>query len=196
MSDILCSHCTAVCCRYIALPIETPTERSDFDDIRWYLIHHGVSVFVEDGDWYIAFQATCRHLLPDYRCGIYETRPKICRSYTTDNCDYHSGDYGWEQHFTSAEHLDEFLKTWSPKKRGAKGGRAGETPKTHKIHGRTHRTRGEAANRDVDGGKKRSPARDGAAARRRTLRRMPLSLPTAALAMSDRTGVPLPILKL
>ena len=26
----LCEHCTAKCCRYFALPIETPTELDDF----------------------------------------------------------------------------------------------------------------------------------------------------------------------
>ncbi len=110
MPGILCEHCTGTCCRYIALPIETPEDRSDFEDMRWYLIHENVSVFVEDGEWFISFQTRCRHLQPDHHCGIYATRPKICRSYTTDNCDYHSGDYGWEHHFTNPEHLDEYVR--------------------------------------------------------------------------------------
>lgn len=110
MPGILCEHCTAVCCRYIALPIDTPSKRRDFDDIRWYLLHDGVSIFVEDGDWYITFTSTCRHLQPDNRCGIYHTRPRICREYSTDACDYHSGDYGWEHHFTCPEHLDEYVR--------------------------------------------------------------------------------------
>lgn len=108
MPSTLCEHCTGYCCRYIALPIETPEDKSDFDDVRWYLLHEGVTVFVEDGEWFICVSTTCRHLQPDYRCGIYETRPQICRDYSTDNCDYHSGDYGWEQHFTCPEHLDEY----------------------------------------------------------------------------------------
>ena len=59
MPGILCEHCTAVCCRYIALPIDTPQERSDFDDIRWYLLHEGISVFVEDGPA-VQVQRRCR----------------------------------------------------------------------------------------------------------------------------------------
>lgn len=110
MPGILCEHCSGHCCRYIALPIETPSERSDFDDIRWYLLHENISVFVEDGEWYINIMANCRHLQPDFRCGIYETRPRICREYSTDACDYHSGDYGWQQHFTCPEHLDEYVR--------------------------------------------------------------------------------------
>jgi Fe-S-cluster containining protein len=113
MPGILCEHCTAACCRYVALPIETPTERSDFDDIRWYLLHENISVFVEDGDWYISMQTSCRHIAPDGRCLIYPRRPRICRKYTTENCDYHSGDYGWEAHFTCPEHLEEYLRARS-----------------------------------------------------------------------------------
>lgn len=122
MPGVLCEHCTAMCCRYIALPIEKPRKRSDFDDIRWYLLHEGVSVFVEEGEWYICVTTNCRHLQADHRCGIYETRPRICREYSTDNCDYHSGDYGWEQHFTCPEHLDEYVRLHGPRGRGKGGG--------------------------------------------------------------------------
>ena len=59
--SILCDKCTGLCCRYFALPIETPEDREDYDDIRWYLCHEGVTVFVEDGDWYINVKNKCRH---------------------------------------------------------------------------------------------------------------------------------------
>ena len=124
MPGILCEHCTAACCRYIALPIDTPDTPADFDDVRWFLIHERVTVFVEDGDWYVAFDTPCRHLQADHRCGIYATRPKVCRDYSTDQCDYHSGDYGWEQHFTCAEHLEEYLRAHPPTK-GRRRTRAG-----------------------------------------------------------------------
>jgi hypothetical protein len=65
-------------------------------------------------------QTTCRHLQPDYRCGIYETRPRICRDYSTENCDYHSGSYGWEHHFTCPEHLDEFARIFFAEQRDSK----------------------------------------------------------------------------
>lgn len=109
MPDNLCEQCTAACCRYVALPIETPTTQADFEDVRWYLIHDNISVFVEDDEWFISFASSCRHVQPDGRCGIYETRPIICRKYSTDNCDYHSGDYGWEHHFSAPEHLEAYL---------------------------------------------------------------------------------------
>ncbi|MGD8450670.1 MAG: YkgJ family cysteine cluster protein [Phycisphaerae bacterium] len=140
MSGNLCEHCTGVCCKYIALPIDTPETKADFDDVRWYLLHENVSVFVEDGSWYINMATPCRHLQADNRCGIYATRPRICRKYTTDNCDYHSGDYGWEQHFTCPEHLDVYVtekvsKSGNRKVRnGSSNTRGSEKSSKSKIH--------------------------------------------------------------
>jgi len=125
MPGILCEHCTGHCCRHIALPIDEPENKRDFDDIRWYLVHEGVSVFVEDGEWYVNIETRCRHLQEDFRCGIYETRPKVCREYSADNCDYHSGDYGWDEHFTCAEHLKEFEREFFAQRRAKQRERGG-----------------------------------------------------------------------
>jgi len=123
MSGNVCEHCTGLCCEYIALPLETPETAGDFDDVRWYLLHKNVFVFVEDDDWYIGFRTPCGHLAAGGRCGIYRTRPRICRQYAADQCDYHSGDYNWQQHFTSPEHLDEYVHDHPPA--GAHGARRG-----------------------------------------------------------------------
>jgi uncharacterized protein len=106
----LCDSCAALCCRYIALPIENPTGVKDYDNIRWYLMHQNVVVFVENDQWYISFLARCKHITADNRCGIYTTRPRICRGYDTENCDWHGGDYGYEFLFTSAEQLREYAE--------------------------------------------------------------------------------------
>ncbi|MEL7238972.1 MAG: YkgJ family cysteine cluster protein, partial [Planctomycetota bacterium] len=50
----LCERCSALCCRQIALPLDNPEDAEDFDNIRWYLMHENVHVFVEDEQWYIA----------------------------------------------------------------------------------------------------------------------------------------------
>ena len=110
MSDCLCDRCAALCCRYFALPIDNPETRRDYDNIRWYLLHEKVVVFVEDGQWFIGILNKCKALQPDNRCGVYETRPQICRGYNTDNCDYHGGDYGYQHLFTSADALWAFAE--------------------------------------------------------------------------------------
>ena len=107
----LCDNCTGLCCRYMALPIETPEDREDYDDIRWYLCHEDVAVFVEDGDWYINVKNKCRYLAEDdYRCLIYDKRPKICRGYKHNDCELTDGEYDYELHFTNADQMAEYIK--------------------------------------------------------------------------------------
>lgn len=110
MGTSLCDKCVALCCRYVALPIDNPDCVRDYDNIRWYLVHENIVVFIEKGQWYIGILNKCKHLQTDNRCGIYETRPKLCREYTTDNCDYHGAEYGYDKLFTSAEQLREFAE--------------------------------------------------------------------------------------
>jgi len=107
---VLCEQCAALCCRYFALPIDNPTEANDYDNIRWYLMHESVVVFVEKKQWYIGIMTRCKNLQPDNRCGIYLERPRICRKYTTDNCDYHGAQYDYEHLFTSSEQLRAYAE--------------------------------------------------------------------------------------
>jgi len=110
--EVLCDKCTGLCCRYFALPIETPKERSDYDDIRWYLCHKNVTVFVEDGDWYINLNNRCRYLSgKDHKCKIYSKRPKICRQYRHKDCDLTEGDYDYHLHFTNDRQIEKYMKT-------------------------------------------------------------------------------------
>ena len=110
--DNLCDHCSAKCCKYFALPIDTPTTRKDFDYLRWYLLHDRASLFTEDGDWYLLVHTTCKHLMADNRCGIYETRPQICREYSTDGCEYED-DWTYEQYFETPEQVEEYADALS-----------------------------------------------------------------------------------
>lgn len=106
-----CKKCDGKCCRYFALPIETPEDWDDYDDIRWYLCHEDVTVFVEDGDWYLNVKNKCRYLSEkDYRCQNYGMRPRICRGYDTDNCDLTGDDYGYELHFQDDKQMEEYIR--------------------------------------------------------------------------------------
>ena len=105
-----CRTCGGLCCRYFALPIETPEDWDDYDDIRWYLCHEEISVFVEEGEWYLNVKNKCRHLDGQYRCENYALRPKICRKYKTDDCDKTGDDYGYELHFTDDRQMEEYMK--------------------------------------------------------------------------------------
>jgi len=104
VGSVLCEHCAGACCRYVALPIDKPRTLRDYDDIRWYVMHEGFSVFVEDGDWYVQVQARCKNLQADNLCRIYETRPRICREYQGGDCDYGGGEYNYDLVFNFVLH--------------------------------------------------------------------------------------------
>ncbi len=106
-----CDRCDGQCCRYFALPLDAPEDRDDYDDIRWYLCHRDVTVFVEEGDWYVNVKNVCRHLSrKDHTCKIYHHRPKICRGYSHDECDFVEGDYEYDLHFTTDKQMEEHIK--------------------------------------------------------------------------------------
>ena len=107
--EILCDHCTAKCCQYFALPIDTPENREDFDFIRWYLLHEGATVFTEDETWYLLVHSRCKHLRDDNRCGIYEERPQICRDYTTEACEY-DDSWVYDSYFETPEQVEEYAE--------------------------------------------------------------------------------------
>lgn len=109
----LCSYCTAKCCRYFALPIDTPTTRREFDYLYWFMIHGRVAIFVDADTWYLMVFGDCQYLQSDHRCGIYETRPQICRDYTTDNCEYED-DGVYDKYFETPEQIREYADAVLP----------------------------------------------------------------------------------
>lgn len=129
--ECLCNYCIAKCCRYFALPIETPTTREEFDYMRWYLLHKGAAVFTEGDTWYLLVFADCKHLQPDNRCGVYETRPQVCREYSTDNCEF-DDLYVYDRYFETPEQVVEFADALYPEDRDAiRGPRPALLPVLH-----------------------------------------------------------------
>ena len=106
---VLCEYCVAKCCRYFALAIEEPKTWEDFEFLRWYLLHDRASLFTEDDSWYLMVHTDCKHLMADNRCGIYETRPQICRDYTTDDCEYEDM-WTYEHYFETPEQITEYCE--------------------------------------------------------------------------------------
>ena len=58
----------------------------------------------------------CQYLTADNRCGIYFNRPKICREYTTDDCEY-DGDWSFEKIFETPEQIWEYAEAVLPPRR-------------------------------------------------------------------------------
>jgi Fe-S-cluster containining protein len=118
-----CPKCDAQCCRHVALEIDKPTTKKDYDNIRWYLIHKNVSVFIDnDGGWYVKFESPCEHIADDYKCGYYEQRPKICRDYPEEDqlCEFEGEEDYYTDLFNSENEFVEYLerknKKWQYKR--------------------------------------------------------------------------------
>ena len=105
-----CFECGAQCCRYVAVEINRPRSKRDYDNIRWYLLHHNVYVFIDhDNEWHIEFKTKCRSLADDHRCVEYETRPQVCRDHgwPIGSCEFFDNPY--KILFTSLEQFERYL---------------------------------------------------------------------------------------
>jgi Fe-S-cluster containining protein len=112
----LCDACTGKCCRYFSLGINSPVTWDDYDEIRWYLAHGQTIVYVDEGNWYLLVMSACQYLMDDNRCRIYHDRPKVCREYTTDTCEYDS-DWSFERLFEAPEQIWEYAEAILPLRR-------------------------------------------------------------------------------
>ncbi len=106
-----CQQCGAKCCRYFCFQIDTPDEYPEFENIRWYLCHEGVTVHIdEDGDWFMQVENICKHLDKNNQCSIYEDRPLICRSYSHDECEETGGEYMYEKEFKTPAEIEAYAR--------------------------------------------------------------------------------------
>ena len=105
-----CDYCAGKCCRYFALPIDTPDNWKQFDYIRWFLLHENATVFTDDGTWYLLVHTKCKHLDDKTnRCRDYQNRPSICRAYSSAQCEYED-HYVYDQYFELPEQVEEYAE--------------------------------------------------------------------------------------
>src|SRR3569623_1621019 len=111
--EVLCTYCTALCCRYFTIHIHSPKTWADYDRVTQYLAQGGTSIFVEDDGWFLIIHGDCQYLRPDNLCGIFLVRPGICAAYTTEGCEF-DNDFVFEKYFESAEQLQEYAEAIMP----------------------------------------------------------------------------------
>ncbi len=100
-----CDHC----CRYITVEIPKPRTKLDFDNIRWYILHRNVSVFLDwEGSWMIQFDTPCEWLV-EGRCTHYQFRPEICRDYDPADCERYSTTAAERILLRTEEDLERYL---------------------------------------------------------------------------------------
>jgi Fe-S-cluster containining protein len=112
-----CSKCSAICCQYVAIEIDKPTTRGDFEDIRWYIAHQDIWVFVEGEEWYVCIERPCKFLSKNNKCTMYENRPRICRKYNTVNCERNGSGMPYDVKFSTPEEIQKYAEAYLREKR-------------------------------------------------------------------------------
>lgn len=110
MTEKTCDNCDGMCCKHVAIEIDNPETIDDFENIRWYVLHKNINVYVdEDYQWHIEFLTSCEFLGDDNRCKIRDKRPTICREYSQDECPFHN-HYEEKFSFKNLEEVDKYIK--------------------------------------------------------------------------------------
>lgn len=112
-----CDRCPGrKCCTYITQRIPAPRSKADFDHMLWQISHAGVQFYKDSDGWFLVFLTPCTHLRPDGRCGIYADRPRICRDYSNEYCEYDApAEHGFDLFFTSYESLLDYCRRRFPR---------------------------------------------------------------------------------
>lgn len=106
-----CGRCTAsTCCTYLTQELKTPRSMEDFDLLLWQISHRDTQVYKDEDGWFLLVNNRCRHLFSDGRCGIYETRPQVCRDHSTADCEAEgvAGPEDFDLFFADYEALEAY----------------------------------------------------------------------------------------
>lgn len=86
--DKKCSKCKkSICCNSINQQVDAPRSLEDFDHLLWQVSHENINIFKDADGWFLHIHSRCQHLGDGGVCGIYETRPFVCRVYDNEHCE-------------------------------------------------------------------------------------------------------------
>lgn len=107
-----CGFCAgSKCCTYVTQQIDAPRSMEAFDFLLWQLSHRDVQLYKDEDGWFLLVNNPCLHLQTDGRCGIYATRPKVCREHSNDYCEYDEpAEQGFELFFAGYQALDDYCR--------------------------------------------------------------------------------------
>ena len=108
-----CTRC-AKCCTSVGVGINAPHTVRYATDVLWYLYHENVSVQRDDqGEWTVYFETRCRNLQDDLLCGVYESRPMVCREFDNTTCEVNAPGGG--QVFSEPAQFLDWLRARRPR---------------------------------------------------------------------------------
>ncbi len=155
-----CATCGARCCRYVVVELDKPTARIDREEIRWFLAHENVSVYIDgdDGTWNVQFATPCRHLDANNRCTIYRRRYEICRDHDPEGCEASDGE-DTDTVFRTTEDFDRWWRAEKARRRRRKQRRQRDGARSGKGRSKKGRSRKGRSKKGGKGGKGRSGKR-------------------------------------
>jgi len=111
-AETKCRFCTGtICCNYITQCIDTPRSIDAFDYLLWQMAHENIETYKDEDGWHIIVNTRCQFLEVNGQCGIYETRPLLCREYSNDYCEFdESAENGFELYFKTYQALDDYCR--------------------------------------------------------------------------------------
>jgi len=111
----ICIACHG-CCNYVTVPIAYPRSKDKLDQYVWYLLHRNVEIEIDNyRKWFLIFKTPCDKLGADGACGVYETRPEICRDYSSTACSRVAKDHLFR--FQKPEEMLVYLNSRKKKSR-------------------------------------------------------------------------------
>ena len=118
-----CSECDGQCCKYITITVDEPKKDIDFEELKWFLCHENILVYIDhEDDWCVEVKTPCKFQDPvTNHCTIYEKRPRVCIEHGLDECE---GNKDYEDYcqraFKTLEDIDEYRKELQSGKKAQK----------------------------------------------------------------------------
>ncbi len=83
-----------------------------FDTLLWQVSHRHIQFYKDSDGWFmLVVEAGCEHITQTGQCGIYAVRPKVCRGYSNDECEFDgSAEEGFDVFFDSYQSLDDYCR--------------------------------------------------------------------------------------
>jgi len=96
---------------YTTQQMGTPRTKDDFDHLLWQMAHKNIQVYKDEGEWFLLVNNKCQFLGAKGQCGIYDTRPQLCRDYSNDYCEFDEpAEKGFQFYFKTYQELDKYCR--------------------------------------------------------------------------------------
>ncbi len=119
---ITCKECDGKCCKYIAIEVDEPEDREDFDQMIWQLCHEGISIYIDnDNDWIVEVKTNCKYLDENNSCKIHEKvldpnnenpikEPDFCKKHSMENCEMNGEGLPHKLLFSKPEDIIKYME--------------------------------------------------------------------------------------